>query len=115
MKRSSLALVLVLGSLLSSVACDSGDGDDIETPLDAPATNLDGAPGDGSGGACLPEAVITCTVGNDAPCAAACASSTCYNFNQLGPVCTMSCSPGGSGECPSTWTCNGMGRCRPPN
>ena len=114
MKRSSIAQVLILGSVVWFAACDSGGGDDIDQPIDA-TVNLDGPPGDGSGSACvLPSAVITCTVGNNAPCTAVCAAAYCHNFTQVGNVCTSACTIGSTDQCPTGWSCNGMGRCRPP-
>ncbi len=63
----------------------------------------------------LPTTTVTCTVGDDAPCTASCATAYCYNFSQLPtPVCTKGCTPGSTTECPTGWTCNNMGRCRPP-
>lgn len=106
-RRALLAPALVALALATLTACGSGD-DDGTAPVDA-ADRLD-APA-----ACnLPTATIACTVGNDAPCTAVCGSGYCYNFNQVGVVCTKPCSQAVPGDCPSGWTCNNMGRCRPP-
>lgn len=113
MKRTLLAFLIALAPL---TACETGSGDDVPDPVDAA---IDGDPGDGMGpdgpGACvLPSATITCTVGNDGPCTAVCGGAYCYNFSQVGNVCTNNCTPGNNSACPTGWTCNNMGRCRPP-
>jgi membrane-bound lytic murein transglycosylase A len=99
----------------TTVACT---GDDTSPPPIDAAVGLDGSGGDGPGGAIdaptacvLPTTPITCA--DNTPCAAACGAAYCYNFMQVGMRCTMACTAGGT-ECPSGWTCNGMGRCRPP-
>ena len=113
MKRSSIALVLFLGSLVTFAACDSGGGDDIQ-PIDA-TLGLDSGSGIDAAGACiLQPATIGCTIGNDAPCTAMCANAYCYTFSQVGTVCTQPCTPGSTDQCPTGWSCNNMGRCRPP-
>lgn len=95
------ALLLAALVACTIVACTGSD--DTSIPLDA---GSDGAP------ACvLPTAPITCT--GDPQCQAECGTAYCYNFNQVGMRCTMACSVGGN-ECPAGWTCNNMGRCRPP-
>lgn len=115
MKSWSIALASVLASVLVLGGCDSGGGDDIDQPIDAPDVSDGGIDSGDGGGACvLNPTVVTCTAGNDAPCTAICANAYCYNFNQVGTVCTQPCTPGSSGECPSGWSCNNMGRCRPP-
>ena len=90
-------------------ACTGGD-DDGAAPVDAQDGTIDAA------NACVLTTTTTaCTVGNDAPCQALCATAYCYNFMQLpSPVCTMTCTVGSTGQCPSGWSCNNMGRCRPP-
>ena len=114
MKRSLTALAFVLGSLTSFAACDSGGGDDIQ-PIDAA--------GDGSGtgseidaaGACiLQPAIVNCTIGDNSPCTAMCANAYCFTFNQVGTLCTQPCAVGSTDQCPTGWSCNNMGRCRPP-
>ena len=35
------------------------------------------------------------------------------SFQQFGVVCTKACTA--IGDCPTGWSCNMMGRCRPPN
>lgn len=118
MKRLMLAFTMLLAPL---AACDSGSGDDIQT-IDAPLDGSSGPDGAGGGdagadaaGACvLPTTTISCTVGNNAPCTAACAAAYCYGFGQVGNVCTNACTTGGTGQCPTGWSCNNMGRCRPP-
>ncbi len=97
------SLAIVLGLVLA--ACG---GDDDPVIPDADPAAPDAAP------ACvLPDDTIECTIGDDTPCTAECADAVCYNFNQLPtPVCTTTCTT--ALDCPSTWTCNNMGRCRPP-
>lgn len=112
MKRLLFALAVVLAP---TVAC-TGD-DTSPTPVDAAGadgtTDTDAGTGVDAPGACvLPTTSIACT--DDTPCQAACATSVCYNFMQVGMRCTMACTPTGN-ECPAGWQCNNMGRCRPPN
>ena len=109
--RLALAAATIL--TLSTTAC-TGDDDDVVTPP-VDAANNDGTQLiDAPPGACnLPTTPITCTVGNDAPCTAACGTAYCYNFSQFGVVCTKACTV--VGDCPTGWSCNMMGRCRPPN
>lgn len=108
MPTPRLAPPAVLLALTALTAACGGDDDDGVTPVDA-ATSID-APA-----ACnLPAQTIACTVGNDAPCTAMCPSAYCYNFQQVGVVCTKPCSQGVPTDCPTGWTCNNMGRCRPP-
>ncbi len=110
------ALLFALAALVTTAACT---GDDTSTPpIDAPAGldgdngTIDAPPGaiDAPMACVLPTAPITCT--DNTPCAAACAGAYCYNFMQVGMRCTTSCA--GPADCPSGWSCNGMGRCRPP-
>ncbi|MEZ4401022.1 MAG: hypothetical protein R3B06_13435 [Kofleriaceae bacterium] len=116
MKRVALALTLCL----AAIACT---GDDTTTPpIDAAAdvdatAGIDAATDGGSAidapGACvLPTASITCT--DNTACTAVCGNAVCHNFMQVGMRCTSPCTPGGN-ECPSGWSCNNMGLCRPPN
>lgn len=106
--RALLTLTLTLGTL---AGC--GGDDDDSGSADA-ATTTDGGI-DGAGACLLPSTTITCTVGDNSPCTAMCASAYCYTFGQLpSPVCTQPCTVGSTTECPSGWTCNNMGRCRPP-
>lgn len=90
-------------------ACGGSDDDGTGDPIDA-AAGVDAA------NACvLPSATTTCTVGDDTPCTALCAAAYCYSFGQLpSPVCTQACTVGSTDQCPTGWTCNNMGRCRPP-
>lgn len=98
LRRSMLLLAMVMA------AC--GGGDDGDGPAGIDAAN-----------ACaLPSATTSCTEGDNTPCTALCEQSYCHNFAQLPtPVCTHNCPPGDNTACPSGWTCNGMGRCRPPD
>jgi hypothetical protein len=91
-------------------ACGGGGDDDGSGDVDAAGGGTD-APA-----ACvIPATTTSCTVGTDAPCQALCGTAYCYNFSQLAtPVCTQSCTAGSTDQCPSGWTCNNMGRCRPP-
>lgn len=102
---------------VAALAACGGDGDDGAPPDDAPAA--DGGGDDGGGidaAACvLPATPITCTAGDNGPCTAVCGNAYCHLFNQVGTLCTQPCTPGGDpAECPTGWTCNNMGRCRPP-
>jgi hypothetical protein len=94
---------------MALAACGGDDDGDDTSAVDAPG-------GIDAPNACvLPAAVTTCTVGDDAPCTALCADAFCYNFMQLpNPVCTSACNPGDNSACPAGWSCNNMGRCRPP-
>jgi hypothetical protein len=105
--RPIAALAFAIATALAACGAD----DDGNTPdVDAAAGGTD-APN-----ACIISSTTTsCTIGNDAPCTASCANAYCYNFSQLPtPVCTQSCTIGSTDQCPSGWTCNNMGRCRPP-
>ncbi len=109
------ALLLAAATLAAtSLGCTGGD--DTTTPIDAPM--LDGTGGPDGGGpdapaACvLPSTSITCT--DNTPCTSVCGNAYCYNFMQVGMRCTQPCTPGSTTECPSGWSCNNMGRCRPP-
>lgn len=87
-------------------ACGGGDDDgdtvDAAGGIDAPACSIAAE-------------TVSCTVGDDSPCTAVCGAAYCYNFTQLPtPVCTQDCTPGSVDQCPTGWTCNNMGRCRPP-
>jgi hypothetical protein len=120
MRSSRLIFALVM--VACAAACsgdDDGDGGDGDgTPaIDAPASSIDApdTPIDAAMACVLPTQTITCTVGNDAPCTAACAGAYCYAFGQVGSVCTQACTAGMTGQCPTGWSCNNMGRCRPPN
>jgi hypothetical protein len=84
-----------------------------------------GGDDDGGGGdaaVCeLPsDPLITCTVGDDTPCTAVCGVSYCFLFGGGGggggtarTVCTRNCMT--VDDCPAGWSCNMMGRCRPPD
>lgn len=110
--RSGLRIITSALVAFAFTACagDDGGGDDDSTQIDAASGGTD-APA-----ACtIPATTTSCTVGNDAPCQAQCGTAYCYNFSQLPtPVCTQSCTAGSTDQCPSGWTCNNMGRCRPP-
>ena len=108
------ACTLAFASIAAFTACSSDDGDD-DQPIDA-STQIDGANQIDAPAACtLASTVVNCTVGNDAPCTSVCAAAYCYNFNQVGMLCTQNCTAGSIDECPTGWSCNNMGRCRPPN
>jgi hypothetical protein len=94
--RLALAAALTL-----AVAACGGD--------DAPAGP------DAAAGVCnLPPEPIACTEGDDSPCTAVCDVSYCHLFGTLGQnVCTRACTD--VGDCPTGWSCNMMGRCRPPD
>lgn len=100
-------LLLLLGA---AAACGS---DDTSPGIDA-AGGDDGGGGDSAQACTLPAAPITCTVGDNSPCAAMCGDAYCYNFMQAGTVCTEPCTPQSTDQCPTGWRCNDMGRCRPP-
>ena len=109
--------LLLAAAMLAATSLGCTGGDDTTTPIDAPQG--DGAVGpDGGGGpdapaACvLPSTSITCT--DNTPCTSVCGNAYCYNFMQVGMRCTQPCTPGSTTECPSGWSCNNMGRCRPP-
>lgn len=92
------ALVALAALVLATTG--AGCGDDGGSTVDA-------AP------ACtLPSAIVTCTAGDSAPCTALCANAYCFTFNRVGTVCTEACAV--ATDCPAGWTCNNMGRCRPP-
>ncbi|HVK72590.1 MAG TPA: hypothetical protein VM734_04695 [Kofleriaceae bacterium] len=98
---------MILAVAVAASACSGDDGDG--------SGDVDAAPGVDAPACTLPSATTTCTVGDDSPCTALCATAYCHNFGQLpNPVCTQACTPGSTDECPSGWTCNNMGRCRPP-
>ncbi len=111
-RHLAATLAVSLAATLAAFGLAACDADDDPTPLDAP-TGLDGPPGIDAPSACnLPSTIITCTAGDNAPCTAVCDTAYCYNFSQVGTLCTKACT--GIGDCPSGWTCNNMGRCRPP-
>lgn len=107
-------LLLAFTFAASLVACTADDDDQV--PIDAPISDdgggdTDGTPSPDAATACiLPTAPITCT--DSSMCTSQCAAAYCYNFNQVGMRCTNACTSGA--DCPSGWSCNGMGRCRPP-
>ena len=105
-----MARRFLLAFTLCLAACGGDDDGGDNTAVDSPSGGID-APA-----ACvLPAQTTACTVGDDAPCQALCAQAGCYNFMQLpNPVCTTNCTVGSTDQCPSGWTCNNMGRCRPP-
>jgi hypothetical protein len=94
------ALLAATVTALAACGDDGGSSIDAGTGIDAPACTL-------------PAAIITCTVGDDAPCTAHCPQAYCHLFNQVGSVCTNACAD--AGDCPAGWSCNTMGRCRPPD
>ena len=99
MRAASLLRPLALLALLATTT--AGDcGSDDAVAVDAGPTCK------------LPSTIINCTAGDDTPCTAMCANAYCYNFSQVGVLCTQACST--ADECPSGWSCNMMGRCRPP-
>lgn len=102
-RRTSLLLTLTL----AAAACSGDDGDSVAID----------APGGTDAAACtVPATTTSCTIGDDSPCTALCAGAYCHNFTQLAtPVCTNNCTVGSNAECPTGWTCNNMGRCRPPD
>lgn len=103
-------LIAIAGfAIAAALGACGGSDDDGGDPVDA-------ASGTDAANACtVPAQTTSCTIGNDAPCTALCATAYCYNFNQLPtPVCTTSCAIGSTDQCPSGWSCNNMGRCRPP-
>ena len=117
---SLAALALAVAAATGTLAACGGD--DGAPAIDAPTSDgtpaIDGPTSDGTPaidapGAChLPTATIGCTAGNNAPCTAVCGNAYCYNFNQVGVVCTQPCTI--ATDCPQGWSCNMMGRCRPP-
>jgi len=95
-----LALALPLALALGLAACSSDD-DGVDAAIcDLPATT------------------IACTVGDDTPCTAACASAYCFAFGTGGGtgagdvICTKNCTT--AADCPEGWSCNMVGRCRNP-
>jgi hypothetical protein len=107
MNRLRPIAVLSLALAAALAACGSGDDD---------GGAIDAASGTDAANACVvPATTTSCTVGDDAPCVALCATAYCHNFGQLPtPVCTNPCTIGSTDQCPSGWSCNNMGRCRPP-
>ena len=103
-----IAAVWLAMAATALFACGGSD-DDGADPIDA-ASGIDGA------NACtVPTATTSCTVGDDTPCTALCGTAYCHNFGQLPtPVCTNPCAVGSTDQCPSGWSCNNLGRCRPP-
>lgn len=97
MLRTSLVLLLTL----TAAACTGDDGG---------STAIDAAPGQDAPVCILPATTITCT--DDTVCQSSCGQAYCYLFNQVGMVCTQPCTV--VGDCPTGWSCNNMGRCRPP-
>lgn len=109
MKRPKSIAIFWFAVAAALVAACGGSDDDGGDGVDA-AAGVDAA------NACvLPATTTSCTVGDDAPCTAMCPTAYCHNFGQLPtPVCTQSCTVGSTDQCPTGWTCNNMGRCRPP-
>ena len=104
--RSPSARTLAAAILAVALALGGCGGDDDGSAIDAPAidSGIDAA-------ACiLSPTVVSCT--DDTPCTAVCGNAYCYNFMQVGQVCTTPCTD--VGDCPAGWSCNNMGRCRPP-
>ena len=96
----------ILAATLFFAAC-TGD-----PPASSDPDANPGAP-DAAPACVLSSDTVSCTVGDDTPCQADCADAFCYNFSQLPtPVCTSMCNS--ADDCPSGWSCNNMGRCRPP-
>lgn len=97
MQLKSLAVAFAL----AAVACTGDDG---------PTPAIDASTGPDAAACILPAATVACT--DDTPCQAMCGQAYCYLFNQVGQVCTQACTV--ATDCPTGWTCNNMGRCRPP-
>lgn len=99
---------LLAAAALWLAACNGDDGDGDGT-TDAAIDS--GGP---DAAACvLPSTLITCTEGDDSPCTAMCAQAYCHLFSRVGTICTQPCAV--AGDCPQGWSCNMMGRCRPPD
>ena len=102
----------VLACLMAlAIGCGSEDGGD------GGGGDVDAGTGADAANACLlPSQSISCTLGDNTPCESACGGSYCHEFGQLGGNrCTQNCTVGSTDQCPSGWSCNNMGRCRPPS
>ncbi|MCB9560533.1 MAG: hypothetical protein H6709_14505 [Kofleriaceae bacterium] len=109
--RAVLFTTCVLALAAGGAACggdDDGGGIDA-APTDGAAT-VDATAADAPAACVLPATITDCT--DDTPCQALCGDAYCYTFNQVGTLCTQPC--GVADDCPSGWSCNNMGRCRPP-
>ena len=125
MRRSSRKwIALMSATALAAVAVACGGGDDADEPAGggggaAAATTTQGPAAGADAAMCeLPTTPITCTTGDDSPCTATCGVAYCYTFGGGGgggagsTICTRGCNT--AEQCPTGWTCNGMGRCRNP-
>lgn len=109
---AALRIPLAITAALALTLAACGDDGDPDPGIDA-APDVDASNEPDAAACILPTDLITCTVGDDAPCTAECAGAYCHNFMQLGVVCTNDCAT--VDDCPAGWSCNNMGRCRPPN
>jgi hypothetical protein len=97
------AAIAIAALFLTTAACTEDDANDVP---DA-GSNADAEPGVCS----LTTEPVECTANPE--CEALCAGSYCHLFGMLGgSVCTVNCVT--ADDCPDDWTCNQMGRCRPP-
>lgn len=100
-----MKLAFLFCAALAVAGCSGGDDDG--------SADDDSAGPDAAAACVLDPTPVECTVGDDAPCTAVCGDAYCYMYGQLpAAVCVTACS--GVEDCPDGWTCNNMGRCRPP-
>ena len=103
--KVAFAICAALALLVPACGGDDDGGGDDSAAVDAGV--------DGAAACVLDPAPVECTVGDDSPCTAVCAEAYCYMYNQLpSAYCVTACT--GVEDCPDGWTCNNMGRCRPP-